>query len=184
MKKTLAALILGALALTACGSDAESNPAPESDSQVDFKDGSTIPVDKNVYLIQGEVIGEVNETTRQVSPAEGSISGSQYYVSGSFTGPITDGKGFVRIRVQKIDPVLGYAPVGDVVILKTSDTKAKALLNGDVVQFKCRSQYEAVAAILKNERFDETKFATYELDYCRLAAPVITVNTDGSEVKP
>jgi hypothetical protein len=157
----------------------EDAPAPDSDSSQKYKDGSKVPVDDKVYAITGEVIGPVNETTRQVEPGKGEINGSlcgNYgSLNGSFTGPVEKGKGFVRIRVQKSSPSTDLAPVGDVTIIKTSDTKAKALLNGDIVQFKCRRQYEALAAVKDNEKFDKTKVETWELDYCRLSTPVITV---------
>ena len=157
----------------------ETAPAPDSDSSQSYKSGSTVPVDDDVYTITGEVIGEVNETSRQIEPAQGQMSGSLYgnygRMQGSFTGPIEAGKGFVRIRVQNSSPQTDLAPVGDVTIIKTSDTKAKALLNGDVVSFKCRRQYEALAAVKDNEKFDSKKVETWELDYCRLASPVISV---------
>ena len=36
-------------------------------------------------------------------------------------------------------------------------------------------QYEALAAVRDNEKFSKTKVETWELDYCRLASPVIDV---------
>jgi len=157
----------------------ETAPAPDSDSSQSFKEGAKIPVDTEVYVITGEVIGEVNSVTRQVEPAQGQVNGSLYgsygSLSGSFTGPIEKGKGFVRVRVQSSEPSTELAPVGDVAIIKTSDTKVSALLNGDIITFKCRRQYENIAAIKENEKFDADKLATWELDYCRLAAPVIAV---------
>lgn len=157
----------------------ESAPPPDSDSQQKYKDGSKVPIDDKVYSITGEVIGPVNETTRQVEPGKGSVDGALYgnygSLNGSFTGPIEAGKGFVRIRVQTSEPSTDLAPRGDVTIIKTSDTKAKALLNGDIVTFKCRRQYEAIAAVKNNEKFNQDKVETWELDYCRLASPVIEV---------
>lgn len=171
------AAVVGVFVLTGCTEQGEA-PAPESDSSQDYASGAKIPVDDNVYLVEGEVIAEVNQVTRQVTPAEGSLTGVNGYVSGSFTGPIQAGKSFVRIRVRKMDPAWAYAPLGDVVIVKTTDTKAAALLNGDIISFKCRAQYESVAAVRENEKFDAAKLGTWELDYCRLATPVITVNPD------
>jgi hypothetical protein len=43
------------------------------------------------------------------------------------------------------------------------------------VTFKCRAQYEAVAAVRENESFNQAKVETWELDYCRMATPVIDV---------
>lgn len=175
--------ILSTMLFAAESCDGETAPEAESDSSQNYKAGSKVPVDDNVYLIKGEVIGPVNDVTRQVEPAQGEISGFAYggYASmnGSFTGPIEAGKGFVRLRVQTVSPSTEQAPVGDVTIIKTSDTKAKALLNGDIVQFKCRRQYEALAAVKDNEKFDAEKVETWELDYCRLASPVIEVKPGG-----
>jgi len=176
-------LIIGlllALLLTACG---PSNPEADSDSSQSYKSGSKIPVDENVYVITGEVIGPVNDVTRQVEPSKGSLSGPSCYGSsgcyggttGSFTGPIEAGKGFVRLRIQSAKPSTDLAPTGDVTILKTSDTKVTALLPGDVVSLKCRRQYENVAAVKDNESFNADEVAAWELDYCRLATPVIQV---------
>lgn len=178
------AVLLAAIALTGCEEQGAA-PAPDSDSEQEYASGSKIPVNDNVYLIQGEVIAEVNEVTRQVEPAQGEVYGNNGYISGSFSGPIQAGKSFVRIRVRKVSPDTILAPLGDVVIVKTTDTKAVALLNGDVVTFKCRAQFESIAAVRENEKFDADKLGTWELDYCRLASPVITVNPNPEvEVKP
>lgn len=157
----------------------EEAPSADSDSSQSYKEGSKIPVDKEVYQITGEVVGPVNDLTRQVEPAKGETSGYIYgnygSISGSFTGPIEAGKGFVRLLVQSSEPSTDLAPTGDVTIIKTSDTKVKALLPGDVVEFKCRRQYENIAAVVENQEFDPDDVAAWELDYCRLASPVITV---------
>lgn len=189
MKKSLIILvaILSTFMFAAESCDENSAPSADSDSRQKYADGSTIPVDDNVYELKGEVIGPVNEVTRQVEPSKGSLSGPACYgtsgcfggTSGTFTGPIEAGKTFIRLRVQSASPSTDLAPIGDVSIIKTSDTKAAALLTGDIVTFKCRRQYEAVAAVRDNEKFNADKLETWELDYCRLATPVIDVKPGG-----
>ena len=81
--------------------------------------------------------------------------------------------------VKEIDPRISDKAGADLfnengVIFKFTDTKATALLPGDVVEFKCRRQYEAVAPVKDAERFDEDKFSTWEFDFCRLTTGVIT----------
>lgn len=170
-----AAALASAIMFGAESCESESDPSVESDSSQSYASGSKVESDTNAYLIKGEVVGPVNETTRQVTPGQGDIFGYNGYLNGSFTGPVEKGKGFVRIRVESASPSTDLAPVGQVTIVKTSDTKAKALMNGDVVSFKCRRQYEAVAAVRNNQKFDKKSDGTWELDYCRLATPVIVV---------
>ena len=57
------------------------------------------------------------------------------------------------------------------VILKTTDTKVTAISDGDLVTFKCRQQYEAVAAAREGQPFNAATDGTWELDYCRMAEP-------------
>lgn len=179
MNRNLLVIPLALLALSACSEPADQAPEIESDSGQAYKAGTKIPVDDNVYTITGEVIGPVNDVTRQIKPAEGYVSGSAFggygSMTGSFTGPVEGGKGFVRLRVESINPDTESASVGDVTIVKTSDTKVKALMNGDIVTFKCRRQYEALAAVRENSSVKIEEVATWELDYCRLFTPVITV---------
>lgn len=182
MKLIRVAVLPGVLliALAGCTSDDATAPAPDSDSGQTWADGATVPVDEKVYHVTGEVVGQINSLTRQVKPAEGSLSGTQYgngygTVSGSFTGPVEAGKGYVRVRVVKSDSDL--APVSEVVILKTSDSKVTALQPADVISFVCRRQYEALAPVMEKADFEKAKndVATWELDYCRLGSPVVQV---------
>lgn len=167
--------VLLVLGLSACGVDNEA-PRPESDSSQYFSRGSEIPVDDNVYTITGQVVSEVGSLTRQTQAARGSISGSGTagfaYVSGTYYGPEFGGKGFIRLQVLESDSFL--APWGEIIILKSTDTKGVALLPGDVVTFKCRHQYEALAAVRNSETFDAEKLETWEIDYCRFFTPVIS----------
>lgn len=146
-------------------------PEPDSDSQQNY-DGGQIPVDDNIYVIRGTV-QDVNSLVRQVAPAQGSVSVINGVGSGSFIGEQQAGKGFVRVEVLSVAPATELAAAGNVVILKTTDTKAAALSEGDTVTFKCRAQYEAIAAVREAETFNAEKLATWELDYCRLASPIV-----------
>lgn len=169
------------LFIVSCG--ANQLPKPESDSGENWDAGSRIPaefVDDNVYEIYGIVMGDVGSNVRQSQAARGNVSGvgieGTGYVSGSYYGPEFTGKGFVRVKVESITPKNDkLVDVGEVAILKTSDLKATAILVGDEVVFKCRAQYEAVAPIRSNETFVPEKVETWELDYCRLKSPKITI---------
>lgn len=188
-KLLLFPVILLALFLTGCTDEPEEDPTVDSDSSQSYADGSRVPTDTEVYTITGEVVGQVNSLERQVEPAHGEISGSTFNgygsISGSTFGPVEKGKGYVRILVNEADPTVDLAPVGDVSILKVTDTKGTALVAGDIVTFKCRRQYEAIAAVKDNQKFDKTAVETWELDYCRLASPVIQVKPeDPSTEKP
>ncbi len=172
----LTGIILFSLLLAACAPNAA--PTPESDSSQNYNvpSGAGIPVDDNVYTIRGTVAGDVGSLTRQTEAARGSIAGGPYGTYGSYYGPEFDGKGFVRLLVEESNSEL--APVGEIVILKLTDTKGTALLVGDKVTFKCRAQYEAIAAVRNYETWDQEKAAlveTWELDYCRLVSPIIDV---------
>lgn len=177
--KKLFVLILLVLVLVACERPADVStpkaPPPESDSGARFKAGARVPVDYEIYTISGVVTGDVSSLTRQTDAGGGQIRGSQFdsygYVRGSWSGPEYSGKGFVRVHVTASDCLL--ARVGSVVILKTTDTKATALLVGDQVTFKCRVQYEAVAPLANNEVFEVERYETREIDYCRLERPVV-----------
>lgn len=161
-------------------------PSVDSDSSQEYKPDSKIPVDDGVYEVTGEVSAEVNSVTRQVEAGGGELSGPTCFgtsgcyggTSASFFGPVEKGKGYVRLLVQSTNPETSLASVGQVAILKVSDTKATALLPGDIVTFKCRRQYEAIAAVKDNQTFDADAVETWELDYCRLASPEITVRKE------
>ena len=84
----------------------------------------------------------------------------------------------LRLLVHSVEPATPLAQPDRIVLIKTSDTKASALLTGDIVTFRCRAQYKAVAAVRENEDFYPSKVATWELDYCRLATPVISIERE------
>lgn len=169
------AFVLLAVILPSCVEEQDSAPEPVSDSPQRFEsryDDPRIPVDDGVYTISGEVVGEVESLVRQTSRATGFIAGTGFGSFGAYFGPEYEGKGFVRLKVSTSDSHL--APYNSVVILKVTDTKGIVLLPGDQVTFKCRHHYENVGAVRNEESFDAEKLATWEIDYCRLATPIIS----------
>jgi hypothetical protein len=180
MKKVTAVGIasLAFLFLTAESCDG-SDPAADSDSQQKYSGDVKPDVDDNFYTIKGEVVGQVNNLTRQVKPSEGSISGYNYNgygsMSGTFTGPVEAGKGFVRLKISSANPSAPEATVGEAVILKTSDAKVTALQPGDIITFKCRRQQEPVAAVRDGQKLDKNRASTWEFDYCRMETPRLEV---------
>ena len=128
------------------------------------------PQDTNMYLIRGTIVADITSLTRQIAPASGGMYGNYAY----YTGPIIDGKTFLRIVLIESRPKLPNIEKGQILIIKSVDTKAQALLPGDTLSFKCRRQYEAVAK-LSTEDIDWNKQASWEIDFCRLVDGVITI---------
>lgn len=174
--KWLISGLLGAAFLASGCTSSNQAPVVNSDSSQNYitdNGAGRIPVDDNVYTIRGKVAAGVTSLTRQTSPGGGSISGYNGYVSGTYFGPVESGKGFVRVQVISVTPNTADARPGNVALLKVTDTKATALANGDTVVFKCRRQYEAVAAVRDRETLDTKKAETWELDFCRLVSPSV-----------
>lgn len=174
--------LTGVLLLSACPSQDTKAPAVETDENgsASFRkvgdERPRQPVDTHIYVITGKVVAAPSSLVRQTEPGTASISGYNGYVSGTAVGPRFAGKGFVRINVLSMEPDASFASTGDVVLVKTSDTKAAALVADDVVQFKCRAQFEAIAPTQENERFDKERHGTWEFDFCRLTSPDIGGN--------
>ena len=155
---------------------------PDDDSRWTWDEGSVdIPCDENIYTITG-TITSAESMVRQIAPASGSGSCSYYGgIGGGYggcsswsRGEIIDGKGYVLLTVESSDSP--YAPAGATVILKTSDTKAVFIPEGYRSTFKCRHEYEAVAALVDMEKFDDwtlDEVRTDELDFCRMVNPII-----------
>ena len=171
----LLSLLLLTLILNACTAG---TVAPTSDSDFSYAAGSSIPIDNNFYTVAGTVIADVTDrvTGQERGHITGSAIGTGNFTSmqGTYFPGDVQGKGFVRLSVELVSPSTELAPQGNVVLLKTTDLKAVALLPGDYVTFVCRAQYEAVAAANNAEAFDANKAGTWELDYCRLKSPVIS----------
>lgn len=183
MNKLISAGILSLLIMLAIAGCQGQVPV-QSDSDQKYASGSYVPLDYNYYTIKGTVVSDlISKDTGQepgrisgsgvgIAPTGGGMTTSSF--SGTyFPGGVT-GKGFVRVHVEDTTPDTPLAPDGSVVILKTTDLKAIALLPNDYVVFVCRVQYEAVAAVDNQERFDSEKAGTWEIDYCRLKSPVLT----------
>ena len=174
MKRELLLAILVLSVLTACMSE-NVQPAPVSDSAQQYS-GGQIPVDDNVYLIVGEVVGDIGSLTQ--TSAQSTYKQYDTYATGSYW-MTQSGKGFVRVKVSSCSPPADEARPEDVVILKTTDSKVIALLPGDRVTLKCRRQYEALAAVRERETFSASKMQTWEIDYCRMVTPVILAGETG-----
>ena len=147
---------------------------PRSESDIQFKGGHGLPVDTRIYYLTGEVVGEVESLTRQVAPARSSLSVYGSYASGYSVGPTINGKSFIRLKVDAIKPTdTDWVAVGQIVIVKGTDTKLTALLPGDKVSIMCRRQAEPIAAVYPDEYYDQNTHTTWELDYCRMESPVV-----------
>ena len=148
---------------------------PNSESGVQYVGGDGLPVDERLYRISGEVIADVGSLTRQVTPGRVEVTGYDGYVSSYYVAPTINGKSFIRLKVNAIEPSdTDWVTTGQVVIVKGTDTKMTALLPGDKVDFLCRRQAEAIAAIHPGEWYNAKTNTTWELDYCRMESPVIT----------
>ena len=187
MRQTLMLAVASVLLLAGCSASDNSAPQIQNDNaDASYKDGVTVPTDDNVYTLKGTITGDVRSITRQTKPGGATInsptcfgtSGCYGGGGGTVFGPTLQGKGYVRLLVSSVSPATDLASVGNLSLLKTTDTKAAALLPGDVVVFKCRRQYEALAASRVNETVDSQKkneIATWELDFCRMATPLVNV---------
>lgn len=163
-------LLMVALLVLAVGACAA--PPPDSDSAQRFERGTRVKIDSNVYTITGIVYEDPASIVRQDSGARGYCSYDGLSGYGSYWGPQLVGKGLVRLYVLGCSPESPLAPSGSAVILKVTDTKATNLRPGDEVTFKCRAQHEPVAATERAETLT-AEHDTWELDYCRMASPVI-----------
>lgn len=131
------------------------------------------PVDPAVYYITGTIIADVGSLSRQIEPAYGGA----YNGYGYYQGETVDGKTYLRVLVESISPVTDKALPGHIVLVKATDTKATALLPGDRVDLKCRSQFEAIAPVNAGEAelLTTEAFTTWEFDFCRLTTGIVTV---------
>ena len=157
--------VLGWL-LIAC----QRSPAPESNNGLSYAWFTSVPVDTSVYTITGTVSAEVESLVRQTAPAQVQSYSAEGLSYSTYYGPQMNGKGMVRLTVAASDAEL--APVGSTVILKLDDTKGILLLPGDQITVKCRAQFEAISAVMNRQEFNPAA-GTWELDYCRLATPVV-----------
>lgn len=149
----------------------------ESDSRYFYKNhkSAAIPVDDNLYTLTGVVVGDVNSIQRAAGPARVVTTyRSDYYSEGTYFPPHMEGKGLVRLWVEKSD-FLGV-PAETIAIIKSTDTKLIAVLPGDRITLRCRVQAEAIAPSYTGQVYDQDRAVTLELDFCRMLFPVIEVD--------
>lgn len=147
----------------------------ESDSGYTYQNykQATIPVDNNLYTLTGVVVGDVNSIARPGPAKVVTTYRSDYYSVGTYFPPEMNGKGMVRLWVEKSD-FLGVPPE-TIAIIKSTDTKLIAVLPGDRITLRCRVQAEAIAPSYTGQVYDEDKAVTLELDFCRMLSPIIEV---------
>lgn len=148
---------------------------------------SQLPPITIVYSMTVEVLAAPGSITQFT--LEGSSSASSYngtgYASGYIKGE-TSGKGFLRVKILRVstwDP-FGYAHTvdeensnlakpGDIVLLKTVDSKMSALGQGDVTVVQCRVDQELLDPVGQNE-VPFLEEVTKEFDLCRMKNPQFT----------
>lgn len=155
-------VLLLILLLSGCNS-------PKSDSGIEFLPAE-IPIDPDIFTLRGTVVTDI--LSIQTTQAQGYSSATQYYGYSTFS-LWQEGKGFVRLLVDDASPMTNLAEPGTTIIIKTTDTKLKAILPGDMITLKCRAQYENVAATRVNEVIDIERYGTWELDFCRMVTPLV-----------
>lgn len=148
----------------------------ESDSGYTYKSykQAAIPVDNNLYTLTGVVVGDVNSIALQGPAKVVTTYRSEYYSVGTYFPPEMNGKGLVRLWVEKSD--FPGVPAETIAIAKSTDTKLIAVLPGDRITLRCRVQAEAIAPSYTGQVYDKDKAVTLELDFCRMLSPVIDVD--------
>lgn len=161
--------------------------APGADGN--YQGGYALPAVTTVYSLTIEVLAAPGSIQNYAFQGEShAVSYDGYGSASGYIAGGTSGKGFVRAKVLAItwhDPYVdkgvtarseSWTPLAakdDIVLLKTTDTKASALGAGDVVTVLCREQYEWVDAVAGNE-IPTTQTVTREFDYCRMTGPQFT----------
>lgn len=115
--------------------------------------------DTKTYTITGTVQAPPESLVRQVQAAKGYIVGAGGFIGGEYEGAVEGGKGFVRFAVESSDPAIEEAQSGQVILIKTGDTKVIALSAGDTTSFVCARDYETV---------EGSTGGVWELDNCRM----------------
>ena len=166
MKKAwLFLLIALALVLTACSTRT-------SDSGYSLKTVGK-RIDSNIYVLNVTMLGD--PVSNKNIGGEG-ISRQYSDIYGYGNSRIwEDGKGMVSVHVNSVSPSLDYLKPGMDIVLKTTDLKIMAIDPGYTFEVKCRNDYEPVASLQDNELTTE-RYDTYELDYCRMTNPQISVS--------
>lgn len=166
------ALFIGAL-LQGCE---QAGTYAESDSGYTYKSykQAAIPVDNNIYTLTGVVVGDVNSIQQTGSARVVTTYRSDFYSVGTYFPTEMNGKGLVRLWVEKSD--FPGVPPETIAIIKSTDTKLIAVLPGDRITLRCRVQAEAIAPSYTGQVYDPDRAVTLELDFCRMLSPVIGVN--------
>lgn len=115
--------------------------------------------DTKTYTITGTVQAPPESLVRQVQAAKGYIVGAGGFIGGEYEGAVEGGKGFVRFSVESAEPAIDEAQPGQVILIKTGDTKVIALSAGDTTSFVCVRDYESVKG---------STGGVWELDNCRM----------------
>lgn len=169
------ALAIGIILTVLLSGCNEAGTYAESDSGYTYKSykQASIPVDDTLYTLTGVVVGDVNSITRPGPAKVVTTYRSDYYSVGTYFPPEMNGKGLVRLWVEKSD-FLGV-PAETIAIIKSTDTKLIAVLPGDRITLRCRVLAEAIAPSYTGQVYDPNKAVTLELDFCRMLSPVIDV---------
>ena len=198
MYKAVIAFLL-VVSLTACGSvNPTVEPAPQTTSDVAdrFPVPGGVPVGEDGAYEANWTVNQglhIYDLTGIVQAAPG--SNSTYSAQGGYSGygngyasgwmsAGTDGKGIIKLLIQRITFVNPYeahgypdsayeplAAVGDVRIIKVVDAAASVLAAGEEVTFRCRIDRDFMQAAAANER-PTTDGITSEFDFCRLISDV------------
>lgn len=165
MKKACFLLIIVlALVLTACSTRT-------SDSGYSLKTVGK-RIDSNIYILNVTMLGDPI-SNKNIGGEGVSRQYSDIYGFGN-SRIWQDGKGMISVHVNSVSPSLDYLKPGMDIVLKTTDLKIMAIDPGYSFEVKCRNDYEPVASLQDNELTTE-RYDTYELDYCRMTNPQITI---------
>ncbi|GAK58404.1 hypothetical protein U27_05378 [Candidatus Vecturithrix granuli] len=159
--------------------------APEQEGKFSFASG-TMPVDKNFYVISGEITGAPTGIIRQERAQKGTFLALGDLMYGTLAGDKTGGKVILRFKLTNYsgDPGISAAAKelfdyavshpGTEFFAKFVDTKANMVMPGDRFEAVCRLQAEAVGAVSDSDALRPVGI-TYELDLCKLRTARVQV---------
>lgn len=159
--------------------------APEQEGKFSFATG-TMPVDKNFYVISGEITGAPTGIIRQERAQKGTFLALGDLMYGTLAGDKTGGKVILRFKLTNYsgDPGVSAAAKelfeyaashpGTEFFAKFVDTKANMVMPGDKFEAVCRLQAEAVGAVSDSDSLRPVGI-TYELDLCKLRTARVQV---------
>jgi len=140
-------------------------PDPTMNSDQGFK--IVKKVDEQVYNVRMRV-GFFEDYQNSYS----TLSGASLDGFGMLSGVSwTEGKGLIRGSLLSSSPEVSFVHRSQPLVVKTTDTKLKLVISGDVLNLYCTVDYEPVCQ--QGERLDDGTYATiceetWEFDYCRL----------------